>query len=231
MRDFREGWQSFKEGLDKKHILKYWVAVWDHAWEIWWGAGVIGLICTVLTLYYAPSRWILGWVVAWVFLVAGYFAWRAYHVLLIPKLELGDVCVVPTSTTNQATGAPGPDRIVVQIPVRCATESPVSHCTGHLLRVSKWSGTEWTPTEADEPLDLLWSVIDRPIRSLEPGIDRRLCVFHVDNLPGRYIRPWVDRMIHRMAPMFDSITPADILRFDIAVKGEDCPTINISLKV
>jgi hypothetical protein len=82
-----EGFRAFKEGLDKKFLCAYWVAVWGHAWEIWWGAGVIGVICTVLTIYYAPSRWILGWAVAWVFLVAGYYAWRADHVRLQQKIE------------------------------------------------------------------------------------------------------------------------------------------------
>src|SRR5580693_7760001 len=88
MFNFREGWQSFKEGLDKRHIQEYWIAVWGHAWEIWWGAGVIGLVCTGLTLYYAPSRWLLGWAVAWVFLVAGYYVWRTDHVRLVPKLAV-----------------------------------------------------------------------------------------------------------------------------------------------
>jgi hypothetical protein len=83
-----EGFRSFKEGLDKKLLYAYWLAVWGHAWEIWWGAGVIGVICTVLTLYYAPSRWILGWAVAWVFLVAGYFTWRADRIRLQQKIEV-----------------------------------------------------------------------------------------------------------------------------------------------
>lgn len=88
MLSFREGWKSFKSGLDKSQVLEYWSAVWAHAWEIWWGAGVIGVICTILTLYYAPSRWVLGWAVAWVFLVAGYYAWQADHVRLQQKIEV-----------------------------------------------------------------------------------------------------------------------------------------------
>src|SRR5437763_932413 len=88
MLNFHQGWKSFKEGLNRTHIGEYWISVWNHAWEIWWGAGVIGAICTVWTLYYAPSRWILGWVAAWVFLVAGYYAWRADHLRLVKKISI-----------------------------------------------------------------------------------------------------------------------------------------------
>jgi uncharacterized membrane protein YfcA len=82
MPTFSQGWRSFKEGIDRRNILEYWSALWNHAWEIWWGGGVIGVICTFFTIYYAPSRWLLGWVVAWLFLVAGYIVWRADHVRL-----------------------------------------------------------------------------------------------------------------------------------------------------
>jgi hypothetical protein len=88
MRSFSEGFRSFKEGLDRKLIWEYWLAVKEHAWEIWWGAGVIGVICTAFTLYYVPSRWVLGWAVAWVFLVAGYYVWRADHIRLQQKIEV-----------------------------------------------------------------------------------------------------------------------------------------------
>jgi hypothetical protein len=80
MQSFREGWRSFKAGLDKRLLLEYWTAVWSHAWEVWWGAGVIGVICTIVTLYYIPSRWVIGWAFAWAFLVAGYYTWRTDHV-------------------------------------------------------------------------------------------------------------------------------------------------------
>ncbi len=113
MLTFREGWRTFREGLNGKHILAYWNALWMHAWETWWGGGVIGVICTCFTLYYAPSRWVLGWVVAWVFLVAGYYVWRPYHIRLTPKLTLGDL-----HYTNTPTNLPGIERRFFQILVR-----------------------------------------------------------------------------------------------------------------
>jgi hypothetical protein len=223
--------QLFREGFDSKLFWTYWAAFKEKGWEIFWGPTVLGIIFCIFTLWYSPARiWFFAYTLT-VVLMTGYYLWRDNYLRLIPKLEFGKIYVVQTPTTNTATGAPGPDRVVAQIVVKCATEVSVHDCAGHLLRIFKWSGMEWIPTEVDEPLSLLWSIIDKPIRTVEPGIDRRLCIFHVDNVPGRYIRSWVEVMIHRMAPMFDAITPDDILRFDIAVSGKECPTINISLKV
>lgn len=61
---FREGWRSFKEGLDRRFLCDYWRAVWNHAWQIFWGAGAVGVILTAFTLYDSPSWKALGWVVA-----------------------------------------------------------------------------------------------------------------------------------------------------------------------
>jgi hypothetical protein len=38
-----------------------WRAVWNHAWEIFWGAGVIGVAFTIYTLYFSPPWTLLGW--------------------------------------------------------------------------------------------------------------------------------------------------------------------------
>lgn len=221
MLNFREGWQSFKEGLDKRHIREYWVAVWGHAWEIWWGAGVIGLVCTGLTLYYAPSRWILGWAVAWVFLVAGYYAWRADHVRLVPRLELGTL-----HTVRMPTNAPNLERLFVQVLVKCTTEFSLDDCRGQLLRVMKWSNGEWAPTHVDESLDLLWSQVDKPSITLESGVDRRLDVFFIINV-GRHIVVYSDTATR----LGLASAPSDIFRFDVRVAAKDCPPRYLFLKV
>jgi hypothetical protein len=82
-----EGFRSFKEGLDKKLIWAYWLAVKEEAWAILWGAGVLGVPITIITLYISPSWKALGWTVAWCFLVAGYYVWRADHLRLEKKIE------------------------------------------------------------------------------------------------------------------------------------------------
>ena len=76
MRSFPEGFRSFKRGLSRHLLWAYCLTVKEHAWEILWGAGWFGIAFTILTVYYSPSRRAWGWVVAWCFLVAGYYAWR-----------------------------------------------------------------------------------------------------------------------------------------------------------
>jgi len=224
MLKFREGCHSFREGLDKGHIREYWIAVWGHAWEILWGAGVIGLVCTGLTLYYAPSRWILGWAVAWVFLVAGYYVWRPYHLRFTPKLELCSLHMVYTPTN-----APNLQRRFVQVLVKCATECPLEECTGQLLKVSKWSERkgDWEHTALDELLDLLWSNKDVPRLTLEPGGDRRLSVFFVQQDLWQ-LEPWTDRRSLRMSL---PCSPGGVFRFDVRVAAKDCRAEYMSLKV
>lgn len=226
-----KSFQLFREGWDSDLFWAYCDAFREKGWEIFWGPTVFGIIFGVATLWYSPLlTWFLVYLLTVVF-TTGYYLWRVDHKRLSRKLEFGDVRIVPTTTTIAATGAQGPARIVIQIYVRCAKELAVRNCTGHLLSVWKWSSGGWQPTEVDEPLDLLWSIIDKPIRTLEPGIDRRLCIFNVDNVSGGQLAPWAERTIHRMAPTFAAIVAGDILKFDIAVRGKGCPTIKTSLKV
>jgi hypothetical protein len=50
--------------------------------------------------YRALSLSFLGWVMAWIVLAAGYNAWRAYHLKLIPKLEVVSIYTVETPTNS-----------------------------------------------------------------------------------------------------------------------------------
>lgn len=52
---------------------------------------MIGIVITIYTLYYAPSRAYLPWVLAWAVLVAGYFAWRTDHVRLQQRIRITKV--------------------------------------------------------------------------------------------------------------------------------------------
>jgi hypothetical protein len=88
MSSFTQGFRSFLAGFDWSLIMGYWRAVREHAWEIFWGSGVPGIVFTIYTLYYAPARAYIPWAVAWAVLVAGYFIWRADHIRLEKKIEI-----------------------------------------------------------------------------------------------------------------------------------------------
>jgi hypothetical protein len=191
MLTFREGWRSFKEGLDKRFIWEYWLAVKNHAWEIFWGAGVIGIICTLYTLYYSPPWTKLGWVVAWVFLIAGYFAWRADHIRLIPKLAVRETRFQETPITynGQIIG----HRTFAQLVPACLTESPVYECVAYLQRVEKLTADGWKDTGLDRNLILNWA------REHHPQAEQLLNVFFVSHNTNQIIPcltekadiPWV----------------------------------------
>jgi hypothetical protein len=163
-------------------------------------------------------------------LVAGYYAWRADHVRLIPKLEFGDVRVVQTPTTIIPFGQPGPNRVVAQILVSSLTT--MTDCRGYLRRVWLWAGNDWVPTPVDESLNLLWSTIDQPTRTLYAGIAERLTIFRIDEVVPRYIHPLADIVQQRMIQWFQAHANAnDTFKFDISVTATDSPPMDISLKV
>jgi hypothetical protein len=155
MGSFRESTRVFWTGWAE--IFDYLAAVREHAWEVMWGASVIGIVFTIATLVWSPSWRALGYVIALVVFVAGYQLWRAYHLRLIPKLEIGDIRM-----KYAATGVPNQKRIFAQILIKCATEGSVENCTGQLIGVSKLVNDKWEPTKIDETNDLFWSFRDKP---------------------------------------------------------------------
>ena len=223
MESFFKGWRAFKAGLDAKHIRDYWSAVWNHAWEIWWGAGLIGLICTALTLYYAPSRWILGWVVAWVFLVAGYYTWRPYQLRLTPKFRVSDLRVQPTPTES-----PGTTRMYVQVTPECVTDAPVYECRGRLLLVSTFNPArqDWVPTEMNAPLNLGWDYYGYDQLTIEPGIGQRLDVCYWDNHATAVVPT-----VQPLPSKWRSIIGPGPFKFDIRMTAKDSPPVDFSVTV
>jgi hypothetical protein len=200
----------------------YWRAVREHAWETFWGAGVLGVVFTAYTLYYPPARPYIPWAVAWAILVAGYFIWRADHVRLLPKMTLG-----PLDTALYArTGVANQKRRYVQVIVACATEGPLEICRGQLLRISEWVDGKWEATHISETLDLLWSYVDEPTVTVEHGAPRRLDLLFVENT-SRDIVLWT-RMRIKLA---SASAPTARFKFDVRVAAKDCPPKYISIKV
>jgi hypothetical protein len=225
MLTFREGWRSFKEGLDWRFIREYWLAVWNHAWEIFWGAGLIGVAFTIYTLYYSPPWALLGWAVALGFLVAGYAAWRSDHVRLIPKFSVMTLC--PPNETD--TNVPSVTNLFVQIIPECLTDAPVHGCRARLLQVSKRfeESENWRVTSMDSPLFLDWDYYGSREFTLESGIRQRLNVCRWSN-QLRMIIPCVDPLPSKFRNIFNDF---ETFKFDIRFTATDCEPVDVSVFV
>jgi hypothetical protein len=89
MRSFGQATRVFWSRSGWAQIPAYFVAVKNHGWEVLWGAGMIGIPFTLVTLVWLPSWWkYFGYVLAMLVLVAGYQLWRDNHVRLQPKLRV-----------------------------------------------------------------------------------------------------------------------------------------------
>jgi hypothetical protein len=80
--------RSFVSALQLRLLLEYWLAFKDTAWEIFWGASVIGIIFTVYTLYRSPSLTTVLICLLLVQFLTGYFIWRVDHLRLKQRAEL-----------------------------------------------------------------------------------------------------------------------------------------------
>jgi|SRR5579862_8004257 len=213
-------------------LPEYFKSLVAHWQNVLWGEGIVAAVFSAWWLLGSPPAWAIVAYLVLAMFVAGYYLWRADHIRLVPKLEFGDVRVVktPTRETIGPVTRPGCDRVVAQLEVKNSTAAAVDDCRGHLVRVWKWSYYGWIPTEVDEPLDLLWSTIDEPIRTLYPGIPQRLCIFAIDNVADKYIYPWAKSVQLRMLEVFKKADPAKF-KFDISVRARDCRSIDIALRV
>lgn len=73
----------------QSHLLwEYWLSFKGTAWEIMWGAGILGVPLTIYTLYRSPSKSVLLSYILLVAVVAGYLVWRTEHVHRHDKGEL-----------------------------------------------------------------------------------------------------------------------------------------------
>lgn len=224
-----------KRLFSKYDLLGEYFATLRTTWiDVAFGAGIPALIFLIFwSLGTDIPRWAIVLFFFWAFFTAGYHNWRVDYVRLIPKLELGGIRVIKTPTT-QIIGPvtrPGPDRVLAQILVKALTEVPIENCRGQLLRVWKWSDKAkgWKKTDVDEPQDLLWSIVDNPVRTIE--VDRQLNLFHIDDLPQLAIVPEVQSLPNRMAAVFTGSEASAVFKFDISVTGKDSPRVETSFTV
>jgi hypothetical protein len=80
-----------KARLSPSLLWEYVVAFKNTFWEIFWGAGVLGIIFGIYTLYRSPSLpWLLCYLLA-VSFMTGYLLWRTDHVRLEPRVSIVQV--------------------------------------------------------------------------------------------------------------------------------------------
>lgn len=217
------GIKSLFVGLRWRLLSAYAIAFRTAFWEIFWGATVAGITFGLVTLFRAPTEREFLLYVLLVAVVAGYAVWKPLHLRLIPKLEFGPVRLTLTPTMD-----PNTHRLFIQVIVKCATQRALDSCTGQLLKVMELQGQDWVETAFDEVQDLLWSIADQRLAKLEPGVDRRLNIFSVENT-NRQIAISTDRRLLRMAL---ERSPSRVLKFDIRVAADgDCRPEFLSLKV
>ncbi len=182
------------------------------AWNVWFYVG-------------NPPSWVNWTAILFALLIAGYYAWRVDHIRLMPRLGVGDISTVYTST-----GLPNQKRRYVQVLLKCETEGPIKNCRGQLLRISKRikhpdvHDGRWETTHINETLDLLWSFVDEPTITLEHGAPRRLNIFFVENT-SRNMVTWSKIQV-RLAS-----APLDHFKFDVRIAGDECKPEYISVEV
>jgi hypothetical protein len=217
--------------FEKYRLLGDYFDALKRTWlEIIFGESLVAIIFLIVwSLKPDLSTHKILWFFISALLIAGYHIWYVDHVRLIPKLELGDVRIVKTPTTDNR-GRRGADRVVGQIIVKRLTDASIEDCRGQLLRVWKWSEPEkaWGLTDVDEPQALKWSIVDQPVRTLDA--DQQLNLFHIDSATPQ-ITLSVPALPHRVAAVFAGAGPDDVYKFDISVIGKDCPSVETSVRV
>jgi len=175
-----------------------------------------------------PPRWLWAVYFVSVMFIAGYYAWRADHLRLMPKLRVSEFFILKTPNMTN-TGRPSGESVWIQILPKPITDAPVSDCQGHLLRVrclNRNTG-KWETTAFNEPLPLGWSMAGHLPRTLHPGVDQRLNIFWVWSMEPKQFKPCVEIMPLRAVNIFD---PKDRFRFDVRITAKDTEPLDVTLE-
>jgi hypothetical protein len=146
----------------------------------------------------------------------------AFKVRAIPRLKVPEIIIADVPTDNAKE-----QRIYVQVVLEPLTDAPVRDCRGFLQAIWRKTNTGWEKTQADEPLDLLWSNLNSPSRTIQAGTKPRLNLLWLGNLYQHM------NLCLNQTPIYVSkLVQAEMaLKFDIRITGEDCSPIDISVEV
>lgn len=124
-----------------------------------------------------PPMWIRVVVFVWVLVIAGYYAWRADHLIVMPKITLRFEHRAPFV---QMTAMKDPEvtmRQYFRVLPQCST---AVESQGYLLAVFREIKGKWHPTMFDEPVPLTWADGRTGPIKVEPEIGPYLNVFYVE---------------------------------------------------
>jgi hypothetical protein len=197
----------------------FWASLPTFPFVLWW-------------MFDSPPMWIVVGIFIWVFIVAGYYAWREDHLRLVPKITLMFENREPfvQTTPTQLGGfigprpASGPDRVYIRVFPQCSTR--VRACEPYLLAIYREEDGIWTPTPMNEPCLLTWA--NRPqTRQLdvEPGIGPYVDVCYIEQ-GNDQINPCIPNAVRPLRTQ-NAFQRLATYRFDVQVTNGD----PISLRV
>jgi len=188
------------------------------------GETLVGIAFLLWWALRNPPNWQLVSVFVAALFVAGYHAWRAEYIRLIPKFAVTELVVQPTETED-----PNSMNLYIQIIPECLTDAQVYECRGQLLRVwkRKSDADEWVLTGMDAPLFLGWDYYGIVPFTLEPGVKRRLNVCWWGD-KSMFIIPAVEPIPSKFKTIFNS---TGTFKFDIKLSAKDCAQVDVSVTV
>ena len=164
--------------------------------------------------------------------VAGYYAWRADHIRLTPKLEVKQFTRQQTDTFGENGRRNGWSEYLQLLP-HCLTEANVEACRGLLTSIEMLDGfsNSWKPAE-EEVMFLEWSHGDATPITLYPHAENRLNVFFMHS-SNREIRPCVLPYPVRFITLFNQLPLRRIsaVRFNVRIIAKDCQAVEVVMRV
>jgi hypothetical protein len=206
-------------------IAKEWI-------NILFGETLIGIGFVLWWSLAGPSntKLIVAFVAA--MFVAGYYAWRAEHIQLMPKFVVAQFTRQTTDTFDQ-TGKQNGWSEYFQLVPRCLTEANVEQCRGLLTSIEMLDGFShgWKSVE-DEVMFLEWSHGDATPIPLYPHAENRLNVFYLHS-SNREIRPCVQPYPVRFITLFNQLQLRQIsaVKINIKIIAKDCQPVEVVMKV
>jgi hypothetical protein len=207
------------------HARDYWdtlVKQWnEHLFET---TSPVGVAFIVWWITGSPPVTFVLCVLVWVFLLAGYYAWREEHERLIPKMRFAN----PAFCFHDQSTDEAEERRYLQVLLESLSDAPVNGCHAYLQRIMQWGGSGWVATQYDHAMGLTWSFqkqfAEIETRTLYKKVDQRINVAFVTSSFKFGIETTPQNMAIKSLDM-------GIFRFDIHVVAKDCAPLDLSLRV